>query len=281
MITLDKSRCTKCGKCIKRMENYCISEDDGYPVFDYSLCNICQKCVSICPSQAIMVNGQHPLKQNEKHNISPEMLVAFLEQRRSIKLFKDKKIPPDILRQIVSGANYAPNQNKNLSVHMVTDPEILGLFNKYAFRFSAVWYRILFGFKPVTWFIKIFARKLDIIKKKMEVKIKYKKRGIPENVQAVVIITGNKHVPVTEHSAPYMMASMMYMAESVGVGTCLNDALLITLKLYRKLRKVLNIKEDIFCTMFLGYSAEGIINIPKGYEVPQYWNGEKNDTDNP
>ncbi len=109
----------------------------------------------------------------------------------------------------------------------------------------------------------------------MEVSIKYKKRGISENTQAVLIITGNKRVPVTAHSAPYMMASMMYMAETLGIGTCLNDALLITLKIYRKLRKILTIKEDIFCTMLLGYSAEGIVNIPKGYEVPQYWNGAK------
>ena len=62
MITLDKSKCTKCGKCIERMKNYCISEKDGYPVFDYSLCNICRKCAAICPAGAIMVNNIHPRK---------------------------------------------------------------------------------------------------------------------------------------------------------------------------------------------------------------------------
>ncbi|MGE5604490.1 MAG: 4Fe-4S binding protein, partial [Bacteroidota bacterium] len=37
------------------MQGYCISSDSGYPVFDERVCNTCQKCVSICPSQAIMV----------------------------------------------------------------------------------------------------------------------------------------------------------------------------------------------------------------------------------
>ena len=178
MVTLDKDRCTKCGKCIKRMQNYCISEQDGYPVFDYSLCNICQKCAVICPSQAIMVNGRYPEKITDKHGITPELLVPFLEQRRSAKLFRDKKIPSEIMKQIVSAAKYAPNQNKNLSVHAVTDPDLINLFNEYSLKFTGTWYRILFKFKPVTWFIKIFARKLDIIKKKMEVSVKYKKRKL-------------------------------------------------------------------------------------------------------
>ena len=267
MITLDKNRCTKCGKCIKHMKNYCISEENGYPVFDYSLCNICQKCVAICPSQAIMVNGKHPDKLGEKHKITPDLLIPLFEQRRSIKLFQDKKISPDIIKQISVAAKYAPNQNKNLSVHAVTDPGLIGLLDKYAFRFTKTWYRLLFGFRPVIWFIKIFSRKLDVIKKKMEVSIKYKRRGIPENTQAVLIVTGNKRVPVTANSAPFMMASMMYMAEALGIGTCLNDALMITLRIYRKVRKVLNIKEDIFCVMLLGYSAEKIVNIPRGYEL--------------
>jgi hypothetical protein len=46
----------------------------------------------------------------------------------------------------------------------------------------------------------------------------------------------------------------------------------------RKIRKLLNISSNIkiFGVLALGYSDENILNIPKGYEVPVFWNGFKN-----
>ncbi len=62
MISVDKVKCKKCGICISLMEGYCITGKEGYPVFDFSICNLCKKCVAVCPYQAIMINNIHPEK---------------------------------------------------------------------------------------------------------------------------------------------------------------------------------------------------------------------------
>jgi hypothetical protein len=77
---------------------------------------------------------------------------------------------------------------------------------------------------------------------------------------------------VTERSAHYMLATMMYMAEALGIGNCLMDSLYLTLRTNPTLKKRLGIKEDVFGTLVLGYSSERIVNIPRGYEVPIKWN---------
>ena len=100
MITLDRDRCTKCGTCISIGHGYCISDQDGYPVFNSTVCNVCQKCVAVCPSQAIMVNSMYPERISERSSISPEELVAFFETRRSTKLFQDRPIAEGELEMI-------------------------------------------------------------------------------------------------------------------------------------------------------------------------------------
>lgn len=270
LIALDKSRCKRCGICINRMKGYCISEKEGFPVFDETLCNTCQKCVAICPSQAITVNGVHPDKIAENTAIDPELIFTLLEKRRSTKRFTDKSIPREIVEKIVSVAKFAPNQNKNLSVLVVDDKRLIAEIDKAALRFVKTMYRILFGFKPLEWFIRLFYKELETIKRKME--YGSFQRVIYENTQCLIIVTGNKKIAVTERSAPYMLAAMMVMAEGLGVGNCLMDSIYLALRTNRKLRKRLKITEDVFGVLILGYSGENVKNIPRGYEVDVRWN---------
>jgi MinD superfamily P-loop ATPase len=55
MITVEQKSCTRCGICLKEFEGYCMSNDNGLPVIDRRICNLCQKCVAICPQQALIL----------------------------------------------------------------------------------------------------------------------------------------------------------------------------------------------------------------------------------
>lgn len=271
MITLDKERCTKCGTCISMFKDFCISESDGYPVFDEQICNTCQKCVAICPARAIMVNGVYPDKMDRESVMTPDQLERFLERRRSTKIFRDKPVPHDVVERIVASAKYAPNQNKNIAAHVVTDRELLNQIDQAALGFVRTFRTLLFGFRPVTAFISLFTRGLPVIRKKMERDLVHRGSVVKKNAQVAIILTGTRKEPVTKHSAPYLMATMGLMAESLGVGTTLMDSLLLALRLNRKLRARLAITDDVLAVMLLGYSAEGIVNIPRGYEVDTVW----------
>lgn len=252
------------------MKEYCITEKDGFPVFDESICNTCQKCVSICPAQAITVNGIYPDKIDETRNIDFEQIYYLFEKRRSIKHYMDKTIPKEIIEKIVSAAKFAPNQNKNLSVLVIDDKLLINEIDKAAITFVKKMYRILFGLKPVESIIRLIYKDIGALKKKME--HNSFQRVINENTQVIIIVTGNKRVAVTASSAHYMLATMMCMAESLGVGNCLMDSIYVTLRTNRKLRKRLKIEEDVLGVLVLGYSNENVKNIPRGYEVNVRWN---------
>ncbi len=264
-ISLDKDRCIKCGICIRRMDGFCIKSNEGFPEFNDRVCNTCQKCVAICPSQAIMVNGKYPERIANLKEINSDDIFSILERRRSIKKFQKKEIPKEVLEKILSVAKFAPNQNKNISIVVIKDAELIKTIDEYAVEFVKKFYKLLFGLKIFTKFISIFYKDIYVIKEKME--YRNFESVLYENTQIIIIATGNKHAPVTESSSHYLLANLMIMAEALGVGSCLMDSVLLTLKTNRELRKRLDINEDVLCAMVLGYSDENIVNIPRGYEV--------------
>ncbi len=272
-ISLDEPRCTRCGKCIRLMKGYCISEKDGYPVFDSDLCNICQKCVAICPSRAITVNGHHPERISEMCICSSTELRSLFEKRRSIKHFIDKRVPREILQEIISIAGYSPNQNKNISVHVVDDAQLLQEIDESAVSFVRAIYRFLFVLNPVAPLLMIVSREFRTIRRKMEYDLVTRKKVMKDNTQALIILTGRKSVPVTESSAHYMLASVMYMAEASGIGTCLMDSFVLSLNANPGIRRVLGIRHSVLGVLALGYSSEQILNIPRGYQPDIKWNG--------
>jgi len=269
-ISLDIDRCKKCGKCIERMKNYCIKSDNGYPVFDEKLCNTCQKCVAICPFQAIKVNNIYAEKIDIIKPIDPNQFESFLERRRSIKKFTVNKIPYEILHKIIGAAKYSPNQNKNISVLIITDRELINEIDKQAVKSIRKLYKIMFGIKIVEWIISLIYKDIQLIKAKME--HSGLEHVVYENAQAIILVLGDKKIAVTESSSHYMLSSMMYMAEVLGIGTCLMDSLKIAFQMSKGLRRNFKIRDNVLGAMILGYSDENIINIPKGYEVKCTWN---------
>jgi nitroreductase/NAD-dependent dihydropyrimidine dehydrogenase PreA subunit len=276
MITVDKKNCTRCGVCLKEFEGFCMSSDDGFPIIDHRICNLCQKCVAICPRQALRVNNVKPQKIKSEPPVSAAALEELLAQRRSIKRFTDKPIPQKLLGRIAQAGRYAPNQQKNIDLIIVNDKAVLREIDKTALRFYHTWYNILFGLKPLTFFISLFTRELDVIKKKMERDLKKKKHIIKKGAQALIILKGNPRVSETKNSAHYLLASIIMYCETLRIGSCLMDSLRLVLNTARMRRKLrIPRKERVLGILCLGYAAEKIVNIPRGYNLNIQWNSWK------
>ena len=274
IVALDAGRCTRCGLCVERFGDYCISQLNGLPVIDYHICNICQKCVAICPSQAILVNNTAPEKIDSAITLKSGDLLALLARRRSTKIFKEKGLSENTLKSIIDVSKYAPNQNKNIDIIVITDREIVDHIDTSALNLYRRVYQVLFSLKPVIFFLTRLSPSLFTIKKKMEYDLFTSKRIVKPGTQALILLVGNRRVPVTESSAHYLLSTMIIFAESLGVGSCLMDSVKIALNWNVRTRKKLRIprKWSVLGVLALGYSNEKIVNIPRGYMPRVQWN---------
>ena len=132
----------------------------------------------------------------------------------------------------------------------------------------------MFSLKPVIFFLTRLSPSLFTIKKKMEYDLFTSKRIVKPGTQALILLVGNRRVPVTESSAQYLLSTMIIFAESLCVGSCLMDSVKIALNWNARTRKKLRIpkKWSVLGVLALGYSNEKIVNIPRGYMPRVQWN---------
>lgn len=272
MITVDLQACTGCGACLRRFEGYCVTGKNGRPQIDYSLCNQCQKCVAICPSQAFLTSGIKPLKLEGPAPVLPDSLEKLLTQRKFVKKYKKEKVPREILQKIAEMAAYAPNQNKNIDIVIVYEPGLIEQVDSEALRFISNLYEKLI--KPLAFLFERFSGPLHVTKKKMEYDLFYSRHIVKENTGALFLAVGNPRVPVTEESAQYLLGTMTIYAQAMGIGTCLMDSLKMSINRSRHIKKEIGIPQNskVLGVLAAGYSNENFINIPQGYAINIYWN---------
>ncbi|NLV25730.1 MAG: 4Fe-4S binding protein [Methanomicrobiales archaeon] len=124
-ITIDLSLCTGCGLCAS-LCSYCIiemkadSEKASVNSSSKAFCSRCGHCSAICPEGAICVDydgaGPVPHLEGDSYPTIGQMN-RLITMRRSIRSYKDKKVPRETLEEILNVVRYAPTGMNGQSVH--------------------------------------------------------------------------------------------------------------------------------------------------------------------
>jgi len=103
------------------------------------------------------------------------------------------------------------------------------------------------------------------------------KRGYAFSSQpsAMVFIVGEKRLPLSDASAQFALANMIYYAQAMGIGNCLCGNGPLFFDKSKKTRNLLKLpsREHILGALSLGYSAIKFTNKVRGKVMPIQWNG--------
>lgn len=113
-ISFNRDACLKCGICGEICPNKIICKNsEGMTTLEdrEQLCFKCGQCMSVCPTSAISVSG---LSYEEDFCDIPEKeeyeknFFNLILSRRSVRNFKDKPVPKEMLERIIGSLSYAP-----------------------------------------------------------------------------------------------------------------------------------------------------------------------------
>ena len=137
--TVDHATCEKCLRCYEACPTYGFKiDEDGFPEAQgfYGMeeaCINCWNCVVVCPTGAVHMEGPYrvqegryrtcmsgemtwpaPLEHGEAkkwEDLESELteVERVIYKRRSIRLFKDKPVPKELLARIVEAGRFAPS----------------------------------------------------------------------------------------------------------------------------------------------------------------------------
>ncbi|WP_428568213.1 MAG: nitroreductase family protein [Solidesulfovibrio sp. DCME] len=161
LITVDAAKCKKDGLCVLVCPSGALGADgEGGPVaVDAAVCNACGHCVAVCPHGALAnsrVDAVDPavgVRENLRAWPEPAVVDGMLRGRRSIRAYKDKPLPREVLEELLDVARHAPTASNEQEIRWIVtvDPakvrELAGLTAAFFARnglrpkYSAMWER--------------------------------------------------------------------------------------------------------------------------------------------
>jgi nitroreductase/NAD-dependent dihydropyrimidine dehydrogenase PreA subunit len=116
ILGIDYDKCNLCKNCINECPYYfSIDEESERIAFNdpKNLCNLCNRCICRCPMDAILHKNMGEVLtfdgvQDPSTLISYEALNSFMMAKRSIRRYKKKKIPRNIMESVLTSMKYAP-----------------------------------------------------------------------------------------------------------------------------------------------------------------------------
>jgi nitroreductase/NAD-dependent dihydropyrimidine dehydrogenase PreA subunit len=133
VFTVDDAKCTRCGICMEECPPRIIEMLDPKAMPSVipdqaERCITCGHCVAVCPFAAIGLKAMRP---EDCETVSKELLPTaeqveyFLKSRRSIRIYKEDRVPHAVLTKLIDIARYAPSGHNAQPVQwlIVEDPK--------------------------------------------------------------------------------------------------------------------------------------------------------------
>lgn len=129
IIEINRETCNRCGICAAECPRRIITMPDGnIPVVAAAAeaaCNSCGHCVAVCPKGSLGHRDSLLEMSPEIHEdleVNPQQVEQLLKSRRSVRVFKDKPVPREIITRLIDHARYAPTGHNAQEVeYMVID----------------------------------------------------------------------------------------------------------------------------------------------------------------
>ncbi len=250
MLSIDTELCTGCKRCLEVCPDYVFSIDSSnnnriiirYPEH----CCSCGHCVSICPESAVLHEKlpENTFSEIQGGQVDEEDLKNLITGRRSIRKYKRKHVPEDLIQQLVDCGIHAGTGGNVQSEDFIIVQNQTFLRKLETIVIDSLW----------NGGIKFFTGK-GVINKILQIKFglvlsyqygKYNKiikrrrenndldgmvfRGAP----VVIIVHGLKENTLAQTNAALALRNIELMAQTMGLGTCYSGFLVSASEMKQK-----------------------------------------------
>ena len=264
IIEINQETCNKCGICADECPRRIIDlPDGGFPqllALAEASCNACGHCIAVCPRGSLN-HRDSPLEMSpkiqENLKVTPEQVKQLLRSRRSVRVFKNKPVPREIITCLIEDARYAPTG------HNLQEVEWLVIDSKKELeRIEEL------GIDWLQWVIKELPKMAA--ESNMEEKLARQKlrhdaflRGAPVLIVTHASETGSISLLGAIDSAN-ALSFLDLAAYSLGLGTCWAGYVYIMVNTFPPVREVLALPEGhvAYGCALLGYNKFKYHRIP-------------------
>ncbi len=252
IIGIDKEKCSNCKQCILECRRgYFYLNENGEVIFNESLdtCNICGHCIAICPEEAIITKDLDDLEtfpgiDRPENIVDYNTIYKLIRAKRSIRSYKTKKVPKELIEKIFNVMRYAPSAaNTRMWKYLIlSDPKKIEALNDEIVKTNYVYLGFQSGEQALRHFKSIG-------------------RSVFHHAPHLIVLyyktveKGTTMIGFRANDAGIAMTYGMLAAESLGLGTCWIGMLQGAIPINREVLNILGIKGQVLGAFTLGYPA--------------------------
>ena len=280
-----EDKCTHCLLCVRDCVAGVWREVDGLaePV-NPKMCNACGHCLAVCPAGAIRHSllDESQARRVNGELIDPHVYAEIVASRRSIRRYKSKPVPDEVIEEIIDLARFSPtaSNSQNVAYTVVTDRRVLAQVSAHIFGFGVRLYnwsnsglgRKLLAVFKTTGIVRTLNRYLGT----MDYYIAENIRGrdfILHDAPVLILISTPRGAAFGPDNCNIAATNIINYAHARGLGSCYIGFLVLMLRRSRKLRRLLQISRDrsVHVALVLGYPAYGHANTAFRKTPPVKW----------
>jgi len=258
ILKLDKIKCKKCNKCIFVCPlGIFKSDNSSFPIIDeekMEFCLECGHCVAICEPNAISLNNYTGGDCIEvKGDASFNILSNVIQTRRSIRNYKDEKIPKETIEKLIQLTRWMATARNQCPVNwtVIHNPSKVH-------KLSEMVVQLFHENNILPEIVTAWDKGVDIIN-----------RGAPH----LVLCHTKRDAMMPVIDSTIAMTAFDLAASSMDLGTCWAGFFMMALKDAPSLAKECGVPddEDIHAAMMLGFPKFNYKNIPNRSELKIHW----------
>jgi nitroreductase/NAD-dependent dihydropyrimidine dehydrogenase PreA subunit len=268
-IRLLDERCKPCLLCVRECVAGAWREKNGRPVMAApELCNRCSHCVAVCPRGAIVHEALDPdqIRRTNRDRLVPETYAEIVRGRRSIRQFRPKDVPAQVIESILDLASHSPtaSNRQNVAYTVITDQRRLQKISDMVFGVGR-WLHAQTRKGVGRWIYRAFqwvspGSGLERYLDPMDYYIAETHKGrdyILHGAPALVLVHGPAKGAFHIENCNIAAANIMNDAHARGLGTCYIGFLCLALKFSRKLRAQVQTPQGrkVYACLVMGYPA--------------------------
>jgi nitroreductase len=237
----------------------------------------CGHCVALCSNGAIEVEGlsYDDCTPVEEPDIKYEQLISLLQQRRSIRRYKHKPVPRELINRMIEAVRCAPTGTASPStgVIVIDNAQTLSAFSELVY---VLYEKLEKGLSnPIArQFIKRSAgakrvRTLDdFVMPGMYWYIRWFRDGknneILRDCPALILFHSPINEPVAAENCLIAAFHAILAGEVLGLGTCFNDIIPPACNRSAEIRKLLAlpVSREVYASLTLGFPKYKYKRIP-------------------
>lgn len=280
-----EARCNACLLCVTDCISGAWREVNGRPEMAApQFCNQCGHCVAVCPSQAIVHEAveMRQVEECRKELLRPDAYREIVRTRRSIRNYRRKDVPVEVIEEILRLAGYSPTASnlQNVGYIVITDKSVLGAVSAAVFGIGRkIYEKTRKGPGKIFYlFLKAVSRGDDLERyiEPMGYYIGETEKGrdfILHHAPALILVHGPQKGSFNSENCNIAAANIMNYAHALGLGTCYIGFLCVALKISRFLRKHVQLPKGrrVYACMVMGYPAFGHSFTTSRRKRPTQW----------